>query len=141
MEVGSKFWGKVKILGDDDCWEWQGGCFAAGYGCYKRNILAHRYAWETQYGSLGAMEIDHICRNKKCLNLAHLRAVPKGYNGQQGRETKWKRFYDGLFCGNGLHLRTPSTWKPIGKKKVYRCIPCHKARNKSYYKRNKDGLQ
>ena len=39
-------------------------------------ILAHRYEYEKVHGAIQeGFEIDHICRNRACCNVNHLRAV------------------------------------------------------------------
>ena|SRR5215203_5679271 len=73
-----EFWEKVDIKGEDDCWDWQWGCFQNGYGNFKTGYQpwkAHRFALTI---SVGPSPIDkplaiHSCHNRKCCNPAHLR--------------------------------------------------------------------
>lgn len=81
-----RFWEKVDKRGPDDCWNWTGSCTKRGYGQLftEKNAnghpaadLAHRVAYRLHYGPIPADRpyIDHMCRNKICVNAAHLRAV------------------------------------------------------------------
>ena len=78
----SRFWNKVNIKSDTECWEWTGYC-RNGYGrvCYtvskniKKYISAHRIAYELHHKRpiQEGMYILHSCDNPKCCNPHHLR--------------------------------------------------------------------
>ena len=43
-----RFWNKVDIRTDDECWEWQGKLNEDGYGRFQfdgKRHLAHRLSW------------------------------------------------------------------------------------------------
>jgi hypothetical protein len=66
------FWAKAKVLGADDCWEWQGAVRGKGYGVFRK-ISAHRYAYQTHRGPIpDGLLIRHMCGNKLCVNPSHL---------------------------------------------------------------------
>jgi hypothetical protein len=71
--------------GPDECWPWV-GALTEGYGYIKhdnRNIPAHRLSYAAVNGEIPPKrEIDHICRNKSCVNPNHLRSVTTGQNAQ-----------------------------------------------------------
>jgi hypothetical protein len=70
------------------CWEWQGATKRGGYGHMSvdsRMQLVHRLAWEVVMGPIeDGLEIDHLCRNRLCLNPAHLEPVSKAENVRRG---------------------------------------------------------
>ena len=67
-----------------ECLEWT-GCKSRGYGKLRvggKMIAAHRYAWERVNGpSPRDAELDHICHNRACVNVEHLRPATRAQNG------------------------------------------------------------
>ncbi len=74
------------------CWLWTGSIQNNGYGKVTVNYktrLIHRYAYEELKGSIPeGYEIDHLCRNKLCINPEHLEAVPGKVNRKRQGEAK-----------------------------------------------------
>lgn len=72
-----------------ECWEWTGGVSDNGYGQMKHNgatVSAHRYAYERQNGPIPVdLQIDHLCRNRRCANPDHLEAVTQEENLRRSR--------------------------------------------------------
>lgn len=86
------FWRHV--VQDGDCWLWTGILNWLGYGYVARQpepgsrnfvrIVAHRYAYEDLVGEIPAgLELDHLCRNRACVNPDHLDPVPHRVNMQR----------------------------------------------------------
>lgn len=71
------FWAKVDKAGD--CWPWRGSVGTHGYGQHMintKNRRAHRVAYELVFGPIpSGLTLDHLCRNKRCVNPAHLEPV------------------------------------------------------------------
>lgn len=79
-----RFWSKVKVLKKNQCWEWSSYIAPNGYGFMSVNNkpkTAHRIAYEYANGEIPkGLWIDHKCRNRKCVNPNHLRAVTPKIN-------------------------------------------------------------
>ena len=78
-EAEQRFWKYVDKTGD--CWNWLGGSYGAGYGGFyigggrenRKRAYAHRFAYEHHVGPIPeGLEIDHLCRNRRCVNPDHL---------------------------------------------------------------------
>lgn len=76
MNFEGRFW--IKVEKTEGCWIWK-GCRLGGYGHfrYKNKILkAHRLAYMLTKGKIGAgLTLDHLCRNRACVNPEHLEPV------------------------------------------------------------------
>lgn len=74
-----RFWRKVDMLGDDDCWEWQGSRNQSNYGKFSGGgyTSAHRYSYDLHFGTkLQSFEqVHHKCGNPPCVNPKHLEHV------------------------------------------------------------------
>jgi len=72
------------------CWVWIGCLNSKGYGCFNfggkgKSVLAHRWAYEQQIGAIPeGLTIDHLCRERRCVNGAHLEAVTGRVNTLRG---------------------------------------------------------
>ena len=79
------------VFGDaDDCWLWTGAKNASGYGVFRigeKQYRAHRVAVRAAGYSVPTNGvIDHICRNRACVNPAHLRTVDRLTNVHENSE-------------------------------------------------------
>ena len=76
MELKDRFWSKVDIKGEDDCWNWKAGIRGiTGYGCFKYNkkvVDSHRMVWFLIYGEFPKLWVLHKCDNRLCCNPDHL---------------------------------------------------------------------
>ena len=76
-----RFW--VKVIGGDvdTCWVWIGAIDRDGYGVFtpvrgQGLYKAHRLAYEILRGHIPpGLVIDHLCRNRACVNPWHLEPV------------------------------------------------------------------
>ena len=71
-----RFWDKVDIRGEDDCWPWLAFKDFKGYGSFSlggKTARAHRVAYSLSHGpTLGRMHVLHRCDNPSCMNPNHL---------------------------------------------------------------------
>lgn len=78
-----RFWGKVAVLGPDDCWLRSGADPErhANFWLDGKNILAHRYSYELANGPIpDGVKVDHRCHSPSCVNPRHLRAATHKQN-------------------------------------------------------------
>lgn len=70
------------------CWIWIGKRNKTGYPGLTRNyksVLAHRLVYEVLVGPIPYdKEIDHLCRNRSCVNPAHMEVVTHRENARRG---------------------------------------------------------
>jgi hypothetical protein len=71
------------------CWIWTGNKNMYGYGRFKLNkkdVYTHRYSYEIFRGKIPkGLELDHLCKNRDCLNPDHLEAVTHKENILRGK--------------------------------------------------------
>jgi hypothetical protein len=108
------FWNKVEQVGS--CLIWRGYMLQNGYGGFNPGpkYLAHRFAYESYYGSLptwgknGDLELDHLCRNRACVNPLHLELVSRRTNLLRSPIAPSSVNFHKTHCVHG-HLYTPET--------------------------------
>jgi hypothetical protein len=73
------------------CWRWQGPVCDDGYArlATKNRELVHRltFAWYFGDPPLEGLELDHLCRDRRCINPLHLDAVPHSVNVRRSLTT------------------------------------------------------
>lgn len=88
MNAADRFWAKVDASGD--CWLWLGSVHRTGYGSFwspdeQRVVGAHRFAYELLVGPIPeGLQIDHLCRVRRCVNPDHLEPVTERVNILRG---------------------------------------------------------
>lgn len=107
-----------------DCWEWTAAQNGNGYGVVTVRsivVLAHRASYLIANGSIpDGLELDHLCRNKSCVNPEHLEAVTHEENMRRAPGWNHRR----RICSRGH-----DDWVtyPSGR----RCRTCDRARKPS----------
>lgn len=88
MPTEKRFFSYVFKNPDTKCWEWLNAANTQGYGrFYYGNFTekAHRFSYELKYGKItDGLQIDHLCRNRMCVNPDHLESVTLNVNVMRG---------------------------------------------------------
>lgn len=75
-----------QLVPEGECLIWPASRTSGGYGQLNwggRPHPAHRVAYEIAYGPIpDGMQIDHICHNRPCCKLSHLRMVTNKQNAE-----------------------------------------------------------
>lgn len=119
----------------DGCWISDYSVGSHGYaqigwqddGEARRMVLAHRAAWELHNGPVPVSHtLDHLCRNKKCVNPKHLRVLENFENARRVNGMNW----DLGQCANGhpnsMIILAVGTDKRGRRRDVRLCAPCRR---------------
>lgn len=127
-----RFMEKIKKL-ENGCWEWTASKYQSGYGSFKmdgRVIPSHRFSYQYFRGSIPPnLVIDHLCRNRACVNPDHLEVVDNKTNILRGvgMGARWARR---THCSRGHKL------PPYDGKSREHCWECNALSKREYYLNN-----
>ena len=124
---------------DETCWETTGS-LRRGYGRIKiggRTYPLHRVAWVLVHGQIpNGLVIDHLCRNRKCANVSHLRLVSLADNVLKNSESIPALNAVKTHCLRGHEFTTKNTYlavkKGIPQRTYRRCRICSAMRARIY---------
>ena len=133
----ARFWEKVDKRGPDECWPWIAGKRSHGYGEFHFDGMgwaAHRWMLVHIVGVdiPSGMECDHLCRNRACVNPAHIELVSHKQNvlrGDSPTSINARRTH----CKNG-HLLTATN-----RRRAQRgCLLCYGENDRKYRNKNRE---
>ena len=130
---------------DKGCLEWTGSNNGSGYGEVRvggRKHYAHRLAYEAKVGPIAdGQVIDHLCRNRACINPLHLEATTHSVNIRRGLRGG-SIAEDGTFrcksCGSSEFYSVRSPRSCGGETK--QCAPCGRKSAAAYTARNRESV-
>lgn len=137
--LSERFWSKV-TESESGCWVWTAATDkVSGYGRFqveKKCKYAHRVSYELMVCEIpDGLTIDHLCRNRACVNPWHLEPVPHGVNTLRG---------DSIAAANAAKTHCPkshlyddaNTARDSAGRRI--CRTCRDARNRAWYQENRD---
>ena len=94
------------------CWDWTGATHS-GYAWFStggsagRAVLGHRFSYQYIFGDHeDGLELDHLCRNRRCVNPFHVEPVTHHENMLRGGNAIKARCPRGHeYAGSNLYVR------------------------------------
>lgn len=107
------------IVDENGCWVWQHNRTFGGYPHTTddagKPVLAHRYEYTKKYGTIPkGYDLDHLCKNRSCINPDHCEPVTNAENIRRGKATKLN--WDKVREIRRLHSEGGYTYGSLGKR-------------------------
>ena len=136
--AGDRVLNRVSRDDSTGCWVWLGCVQANGYARMTiggRTQYAHRVSYEAFVGPIPeGLFLDHLCRNTRCVNPAHLEPVTNRENNMRGVHP-WVLASKASHCVRGH--KQPETGRHRTSGICIACIPIIK---KAYRERKRARL-
>jgi len=124
-------------IGFGECWTWLGPLGETGYpyGTHEGRVRRmHRVVYELLVGPIpDGLQLDHLCRNRSCVNPEHLEPVTGRENKLRG-DTVNARNAHKTHCDHGHLLSGRNVAVYQGKRQ---CRACDARRKRERYARER----
>lgn len=129
QDPARRFASKVGVEVGSSCHWWLADTSAKGYGRFwdgTRHVQAHRFAYERRFGPIPeGLQLDHLCRNRACVNPEHLEPVDNrtnvllgvGPTAENAAKATCPRGHDLILRRNGRRKCVECTRAPIARRK------------------------
>ena len=121
------------------CWIWMGAIHSQGYGLFrfdptKRSMFAHRIAYQLFVSDIPKpLQIDHLCRNRFCVNPKHMELVTLVENVLRGESPPAQKARQ-THCQSGHRLGGDNAYRSQSHGR--RCRECYNS-----WRRNRKQLR
>ena len=128
MPLADRLWARVdKTQVGTGCWHWMGVTNGWGYGVISngaRRAMVHRVSFELLRGVVPiGLHLDHLCRDRSCVNPAHLEPVTPKENTLRGLSPSAIRSHL-HHCGRGHEYTSENTYRSPDGSRI--CRACNR---------------
>lgn len=133
-----RFWAMIERRAPQECWPWKGALSSRGYGRiqtpWSSSAPAHKVSLLLAGTAIPrGFVVDHVCRNRACVNPAHLRVVTAKENALENSASVVAVNAAKTHCKNG-HVLTPDNLTATGLRRGWRlCRICQRAHGLRFY--------
>jgi hypothetical protein len=138
-----RFWPKVHKIGSipahaphlGRCWTWTSALDFGGYPILwigdGKSVRAHRFAYELLVRPIpSGLTIDHLCRNRRCVNPAHMDPCTAGENAKRSPLAPYNARAASTHCKRGHEFNEKNTMIHHGRRECRACHAMHERRRR-----------